>query len=250
MNERLLEFALIGFEALLRWRHPEHGMMPTQRFIAVAEDTGLIIPIGEWVLRTACRQARAWLDAGYAPIRIAVNVSAYQIKAASIVDTVHSALSDTGLDPALLELEITEGALQTGDGALDILSRLKALGVCLALDDFGTGYSALSSLKLLPFDRLKIDRSFVQDLQHDADARALCRAIIAMGRSLNMEIIAEGVETYEQLAFLREEGCDEMQGYLIGAPMSADEMAMELSAHAKGVLARMHAVGMPVVGKS
>jgi len=241
---------LIGVEGLLRWRHPTRGLLDPSVFIPMAEDAGLIPAIGEWVLRTACRQARAWLDAGYAPIRIAVNVSAYQIKAASIVDTVHSALSDTGLDPALLELEITEGALQTGDGALDILSRLKALGVCLALDDFGTGYSALSSLKLLPFDRLKIDRSFVQDLQHDADARALCRAIIAMGRSLNMEIIAEGVETYEQLAFLREEGCDEMQGYLIGAPMSADEMAMELSAHAKGVLARMHAVGMPVVGKS
>jgi diguanylate cyclase (GGDEF)-like protein/PAS domain S-box-containing protein len=235
---------LVGAEALLRWQHPTRGMLDPAVFIPMAEEAGLIPSIGEWVLRTACRQAKAWLEMGYAPFRIAVNVSAYQIKTDDMVETVQSALDESGLEPALLELEVTEGAVQTGDGALDILSRLKALGVRLALDDFGTGYSALSSLKLLPFDRLKIDRSFVQDLQHDANGRALARAIIAMGRSLNLDIIAEGVETHDQLEFLREEGCDEMQGYLIGAPMSADEMAMELRAQARDVLSRTHALGL------
>jgi EAL domain-containing protein (putative c-di-GMP-specific phosphodiesterase class I) len=202
---------LVGAEALLRWQHPKRGLLDPYMFIPMAEEAGLIPSIGEWVLRTACRQAKAWLDMGYSPLRMAVNVSAYQIKADNMVETVQSALAESGLEPALLELEVTEGAVQTGDGALDILNRLKALGVRLALDDFGTGYSTLSSLKLLPFDRLKIDRSFVRDVQHDVNGRGLARAIIAMGRSLSLDIIAEGVETQAQLEFLREEGCDEMQ---------------------------------------
>jgi EAL domain-containing protein (putative c-di-GMP-specific phosphodiesterase class I) len=177
-------------------------------------------------------------------------VSAYQIEAANLVETVQSALAESGLEPAMLELEVTEGAVQTGAGALEVLTRLKALGVRLALDDFGTGYSALSSLKLLPFDRLKIDRSFVRDLQHDANDRALARAIIAMGRSLNLDIIAEGVETHEQLEFLREEGCDEMQGYLIGTPMGAEEMAMELRAQSRDILSRTRAFGLHGAGKA
>jgi EAL domain-containing protein (putative c-di-GMP-specific phosphodiesterase class I) len=175
---------------------------------------------------------------------MAVNVSAYQINAANLVDTVRSALDESKLDPALLELEVTENALQTGERALETLNRLKALGVRLALDDFGTGYSTLSSLKLLPFDRLKIDRAFVRDVQHDANGRGLARAIIAMGRSLSLEIIAEGVETQPQLEFLREEGCDEMQGYLIGVPMSAGEMGMELRAQATDILSRVHSLGV------
>jgi EAL domain-containing protein (putative c-di-GMP-specific phosphodiesterase class I) len=210
----------------------------------MAEDAGLIPSIGEWALRTACRRARAWLDTGYAPLRMAVNVSAYQINAANLVDTVRSALEESKLDPALLELEVTENALQTGEHAFETLNRLKALGVRLALDDFGTGYSTLSSLKLLPFDRLKIDRAFVRDVQHDANGRGLARAIIAMGRSLSLEIIAEGVETQAQLEFLREEGCDEMQGYLIGVPMSAEEMGMELRAQATDILSRVHSLGV------
>jgi diguanylate cyclase (GGDEF)-like protein/PAS domain S-box-containing protein len=235
---------LVGAEALLRWQHPTRGLLDPYVFIPMAEDAGLIPSIGEWALRTACRQAKAWLDTGYAPLRMAVNVSAYQINAANLVDTVRSALDESKLDPALLELEVTENALQTGERALETLNRLKALGVRLALDDFGTGYSTLSSLKLLPFDRLKIDRAFVRDVQHDANGRGLARAIIAMGRSLSLEIIAEGVETQPQLEFLREEGCDEMQGYLIGVPMSAEEMGMELRAQATDILSRVHSLGV------
>jgi diguanylate cyclase (GGDEF)-like protein/PAS domain S-box-containing protein len=241
---------VVGAEALLRWRHPTRGLLDPHVFIPMAEDAGLIPAIGEWVLHTACRQAKAWLDLGFAPLRIAVNVSAYQIKAGNMEDTVKSALSGSGIAPGLLELEVTEGSLQTGDGAGDILNRLKLLGVRLALDDFGTGYSALSSLKLLPFDRLKVDRSFMHDVQHDRNARALARAIIAMGRSLNLEIIAEGIETEEQLAFLREEGCDEMQGYLLGAPMAAEEMVMELRAQSKDALSRMHALRSSTLERS
>jgi len=235
---------LVGAEALLRWQHPTRGLLDPYVFIPMAEDAGLIPSIGEWALRTACRRARAWLDTGYAPLRMAVNVSAYQINAANLVDTVRSALEESKLDPALLELEVTENALQTGEHAFETLNRLKALGVRLALDDFGTGYSTLSSLKLLPFDRLKIDRAFVRDVQHDANGRGLARAIIAMGRSLSLEIIAEGVETQAQLEFLREEGCDEMQGYLIGVPMSAEEMGMELRAQATDILSRVHSLGV------
>ena len=219
---------MVGAEALVRWRHPSGALLTPQDFIPMAEEAGLIQTIGEWVLSTACAQAKVWRDAGYAPIRMAVNISAYQIRSDAIVDTVESALQRTGLAPSLLELEVTEGALQTGQEATDVLGQLKRLGVRLALDDFGTGYSALSSLKLLPFERIKIDRAFVQDLQTDANARALARAIIAMGRSLNLDILAEGVETPPQLAFLREEGCDEMQGYLLGAPMAADEFEIAL----------------------
>ena len=221
---------MVGVEALVRWRHPSGDLLSPQDFIPMAEEAGLIHAIGEWVLHKACAQTKAWLDLGYSPLRMAVNVSAYQIKIESIVESVELALYETGLEPSLLELEITEGAVQTGKEATEILGRLKRLGVHLSLDDFGTGYSALSSLKLLPFDRLKIDRAFVQDLQNDANARALATAIIAMARSLKLDIIAEGVETPAQLAFLREEGCDEMQGYLIGPPMSAEELEIVLRA--------------------
>ena len=234
---------IVGVEALIRWQHPSLGLLSPHHFIAVAEEAGLIHAVGEWVLHTACAQARTWIEAGCPPIRMAVNVSAYQIRTDKIVQRVESALRETGLHPSLLELEVTEGALQTGEGASEILERLKRLGVCLALDDFGTGYSALSSLKLLPFDRLKIDRSFVQDLQHDLNDRALAKAIIAMGRSLKLEIIAEGVETPAQLAFLREEGCDEIQGYLIGAPMSAEELEARLRAEGDGALWRAQGSG-------
>jgi EAL domain-containing protein (putative c-di-GMP-specific phosphodiesterase class I) len=233
---------LVGAEALLRWQHPTRGVLDPSVFIPMAEDAGLIPAIGEWVLRKACRQAKAWADLGFAPLRIAVNVSAHQINSGNLVELVQSALRDSGIAANLLELEVTENALQTGAPAVEMLSRLKALGVRLALDDFGTGYSTLSSLKVLPFDRLKIDRSFVHDVQHDNNARALVRAIIAMGRSLNLDIIAEGIETEEQLAFLREEGCDEMQGYLLGAPIGTEEMTMELRAQSRDALARLHAL--------
>jgi diguanylate cyclase (GGDEF)-like protein/PAS domain S-box-containing protein len=221
---------LVGVEALIRWHHPMRGLISPLQFIPVAEEIGLIRSIGEWVLQTACAQAAAWREARLPPIRMAVNVSAYQIRSYAIVDSVRLALQQAGLDPSLLELEVTEGALQTGEQASDTLRKLKRLGVKLALDDFGTGYSALSSLKLLPFDRLKIDRSFVRDLQDDPNDRALARAVIAMGRSLGLEIVAEGVEEHAQLTFLREEGCDEMQGFLVGAPMAAAELEEKLRA--------------------
>jgi EAL domain-containing protein (putative c-di-GMP-specific phosphodiesterase class I) len=211
----------VGVEVLIRWQHPARGLLSPDAFVPLAEEAGLLEGIGEWVLRTACAQARRWLDAGHPALRIAVNVSAYQIRNDRIVEVVRSTLSDARLDPRLLELEVTEGALQTVVEAAEILGRLKALGVQLALDDFGTGYSALSSLKLLPFDRLKIDRSFIRDLEQDPNDRALAKAIIAMGRSLGLEIVAEGVETTSQLAFLRKHGCHEMQGYLFGRPEPA-----------------------------
>jgi diguanylate cyclase (GGDEF)-like protein/PAS domain S-box-containing protein len=220
----------VGVEALIRWQHPARGLISPLHFIPVAEETGLIHRIGEWVLRSACAQARAWLDAGYPPIRMAVNVSAQQVADERIVGAVQSALRESRLDPSQLELEVTEGALQTGPTAIEVLGRLKNLGVQLALDDFGTGYSALSSLKLLPFDRLKIDRSFVRDLESDPADRALVRAIIAMARSLKLEVVAEGVETDAQLAFLREHRCDEFQGYLVAPPMSAEALAGRLRA--------------------
>jgi diguanylate cyclase (GGDEF)-like protein/PAS domain S-box-containing protein len=225
---------LVGAEALVRWQHPARGLLLPNAFVPLAEEAGLIEGIGEWVLRGACAQARMWLDAGHPAFRMAINVSAYQIRNDRIVAMVRSALSDARLDPRLLELEVTEGALQTVSEAAKILDRLKALGVQLALDDFGTGYSALSSLKVLPFDRLKIDRSFIRDLKQDADDRALTRAIIAMGRSLGLEILAEGVETTAQLAYLRKHGCHEMQGYLFGHPEPAHVFeATLLEQHAK-----------------
>jgi diguanylate cyclase (GGDEF)-like protein/PAS domain S-box-containing protein len=215
---------LVGVEALVRWNHPTRGLLSPNLFVPVAEDAGLAHVISDWVLLRACLQARTWSESGRRPLRMSVNVSAYQLRNDRIVEAVARALRDSGLPPAQLELEITEGALQTGGDAGAILERLKQLGMQLALDDFGTGYSALSSLKLLPFDRLKIDRAFVRTLEADANDRALTRAIIAMGRSLDLEIIAEGVETPGQLAFLRREGCDEMQGYLVSAPLTAEEL--------------------------
>jgi diguanylate cyclase (GGDEF)-like protein/PAS domain S-box-containing protein len=219
---------LVGVEALVRWMHPERGLLLPGVFVPVAEDAGLAPVIGAWVLRRACRQAREWTLRGRKPVRMSVNVSAYQLRDDRIVEAVAGALRDSGLPPAQLELEITEGALQTQGEAESILDRLKSLGVQLALDDFGTGYSTLSSLKLLPFDRLKIDRSFVRSVEEDANDRALTRAIIAMARSLDLDIIAEGVETPGQLAFLRKEGCSEMQGYLVSAPLAADELERAL----------------------
>jgi diguanylate cyclase (GGDEF)-like protein/PAS domain S-box-containing protein len=219
---------MVGVEALVRWLHPVRGLLGPNAFVLVAEEAGLIHLIGDWVLRRACAQARQWEHNARGPLRMSVNVSAVQLRNHRIVDSVASALRDSGLTPDLLELEVTEGALQTGEEAGAVLERLKALGVHLALDDFGTGYSALSSLKLLPFDRLKIDRSFISGLEHDANDRALAKAVIAMGRSLGLDVIAEGVETPGQLAFLRREGCDEMQGFLIAAPLSAGELEASL----------------------
>ena len=216
---------VIAVEALLRWRHPELGMIPPDRFIPLAEDSGFIIKLGEWVLRTACFQCAAWQQNGPAPLRIAVNVSGRQFSEPDFVDMVSAALSDSGLAPELLELEMTESLLISNEQqALHKLQLLKSMGIYLAIDDFGTGYSSLAYLKHFPLDRLKIDKSFINDILSDPDDAAITEAIIAMGHSLKLKVIAEGVETREQLIFLEDRGCDEMQGYYLSKPLSEHDL--------------------------
>ncbi|MBW8328846.1 MAG: EAL domain-containing protein [Thiobacillus sp.] len=212
---------IVGVEALLRWRNPELGEVVPARFIPVAEDCGLIVPIGAWVMEEACRQAQALQQAGRAELTMSVNLSALQFRRAGLVETVAGALERSGLPPHLLELELTESILlQDVENTLDTVRRLKALGVRLSIDDFGTGYSSLSYLKRFAVDRLKIDRSFVRDVNTDPDNAAIVRAVIQLARSLRLGIVAEGVETEAQLAFLREEGCQDVQGYLFSRPLA------------------------------
>jgi diguanylate cyclase (GGDEF)-like protein/PAS domain S-box-containing protein len=213
---------VVGAEALVRWERPGVGMVPTQEFIRLAEENGVIVGLGNWVLRTACRQAVAWGKVGL-HVRIAVNVSVVQLQQSDFVAQVRSALTLSGLPSHCLELEITEGAFVADLlDALDKLHQIKALGVELAVDDFGTGYSSLSYLKQMPVDRLKIDQSFVRDIPGSADDCAIVRAILAMASNLNLQVIAEGVESEEQLAFLHDEGCQEIQGYLLSPPVNPD----------------------------
>jgi diguanylate cyclase (GGDEF)-like protein len=213
----------IGMEALVRWQHPLLGMLPPQRFIGLAEETGLIVPLGAWVLRTACTQAWAWQQAGLGELRIAVNLSARQFAEKSLVEQVAAILSETGLPAHCLELELTESLVMTDvERATAILHELKALGVQLSLDDFGTGHSSLSNLKRLPIDALKIDQSFVSDIAHAADGAAIVASIISLAHNLKRHVIAEGVETHEQLTYLQRHGCNEMQGYYFGKPVPAE----------------------------
>jgi EAL domain-containing protein (putative c-di-GMP-specific phosphodiesterase class I) len=211
-----------GFEALVRWHHPRHGLVPPDTFIPLAEESGLIVPMGEWILRTACREAASWPR----PLHIAINLSPVQFQHGDLPRLVHQILLETGLAPWRLELEITEGVL-IGDftRAVAILRRLKGLGVRIAMDDFGTGYSSLSYLQSFPFDKIKIDQSFVANLGHSQQAATIIRAVIALGRGLNLPVVAEGVETEEQLRFLASENCNEIQGYLVGRPQPIDEYA-------------------------
>jgi|tagenome__1003787_1003787.scaffolds.fasta_scaffold20967488_2 diguanylate cyclase (GGDEF)-like protein len=208
-----------GFEALIRWQHPKRGMVSPAEFIPLAEESSLIISIGEWVLREACAEAASWPR----PLKIAVNLSPVQFKQGDLPTLVHEVLLQTGLSPSRLELEITEGVL-IGDfsRALSILRRLKALGVRIAMDDFGTGYSSLSYLQSFPFDKIKIDRSFIMNVQSSHESAAIVRAVIGLARGLNVPVAAEGVETTEQLQFLSQESCSEIQGYLIGRPSPID----------------------------
>ena len=222
---------LTGVEALVRWLHPERGLIPPDRFIPLAEDIGLIGALGDWVLNEACRQAREWELAG-APLRVAVNLSAQQVSQGQLFETVSTALTRSGVSPGLLELEITEGhVLKRVEQCIEVLHRVKSLGVTLAIDDFGIGYSSLSYLKRLPVDRLKIDRSFVEGLPGDADDDAIVATILAMAQNLGLEVIAEGVETAEQLAHLAATHCQEYQGYLLGRPMPANELECWRDAH-------------------
>jgi len=214
---------IIGAEALVRWQHPELGLIPPGKFIPLAERSGVVIPMGEWVLNEACRQARIWQENGL-PLVMAVNLSALQFKRGNLLETVANALKQSGLAASQLELELTESILlQDVETAIKTLRSLKDMGIKLSIDDFGTGYSSLSYLKRLAVDKLKIDQSFVRDLAEGADSAAIVRAIIQLGHTLQLTVIAEGVETDPQLAFLRDHGCDEIQGYLFGRPVPAAE---------------------------
>jgi len=215
---------VVGMEALVRWNHTQLGMISPNQFIPLAEETGLIIPIGQWVLETACAQNKRWQALGFAPVRMGVNLSPVQFRQPDLLEVVQRTLRDTDVDPRWLELELTEGMLMHEVTAtLDCLRGLKELGVHLSIDDFGTGYSSLSYLKQFPIDTLKIDQSFVRDVTSNADDAAIVTSIILMGHGLKLNIIAEGVETDSQLEFLRALRCNEIQGYLISPPVSADE---------------------------
>jgi diguanylate cyclase (GGDEF)-like protein len=220
--------AIVGAEALVRWMHPEWGLVRPARFIPLAEETGLIVSIGEWVLREACRQNRAWLDAGLDPGNVSVNLSVRQFRQEGLVRTVSRILEETRLEPARLEMELTESmVMHNVDAAIAILQGLKQLGCALSVDDFGTGYSSLSYLKDLPIDTLKIDRSFVRDIGSgaEADDGVLAQAIISLGHALHLKVIAEGVETDAQMRFLRRHGCDEVQGFFYGEPVGPEQHA-------------------------
>ena len=230
---------IAGAEALLRWRVPQRGLVSPARFISVAEDTGLIVPIGRWVLHTACQQARAWQMAGLPPLVVSVNVSPRQFREGNIVETIAEALRLNALPARYLQIELTEGlAMHGAEKYVEMLGQIKALGVQIAVDDFGTGYSSLSYLKRFPVDQLKVDRSFVTDLATDPDDAVIVHAIIALGHKLNLRVVAEGVETTEQFEFLRQAGCDEMQGYLFGKPMIAADFVALLMSHDSGQYAQ------------
>jgi len=214
---------MVGMEALVRWQHPTRGLVSPAQFIPLAEETGLIVPIGEYVLRTACKQNKLWQEKGYPPMRLAVNLSARQFQQKDLTTFIRDVLQETGLDARYLELEITESlAMDDVHQAISILHSLKELGVQISIDDFGTGYSSLSYLKKFPIQTLKIDRSFVNDISHDPDDAAIASSIIVMAHSLKLNVIAEGVETASQLNFLRDRNCNEMQGYLFSKPLSAE----------------------------
>jgi diguanylate cyclase (GGDEF)-like protein len=225
----LKDGSVAGLEVLLRWRHPTHGLVPPAEFIPVAEEAGLIVEIGEWVLKSAVDQCLAWRAEGVPPVPVAVNLSTRQFQGSDIVGTVETVLRDAGLAPGRLELELTESmSIDCPERSADLMGRLRTLGVSLSIDDFGTGYSSLSYLKRLPVDKLKIDRSFVQDMHQSGESLAMVKAIIAMAHSLRLEVIAEGVELQEQVDALRAAGCDQIQGFYYSEPLSAGDCAAYL----------------------
>jgi diguanylate cyclase (GGDEF)-like protein/PAS domain S-box-containing protein len=228
---------MTGLEALLRWRHPEVGLIPPGEFIRVAEETGLIVPIGEWALRTACAQAIVWQQAGFPPLRMAINISGRQFDQPDFIDLMDRVLRDTGLDPKWLELELTESiVMENVPETIMTLTDLKVRGIHLAIDDFGTGYSSLSYLKHFPFDRIKIAQEFVRDVPNDPEDSAIVEAITGMANSLGLEVIAEGVEKQVQLDFLRACNCHEMQGFLFARPMNASDMTKQFLRGVGGLL--------------
>ena len=235
---------IIGMEALIHWQHPDKGTISPAEFIPVAEETGLIIPIGEWVLRTACNQSKGWQKGGITPIRVSVSLSGQQLKQEDLIKTVIHALETSGLDQQYLELEITEGIImQDRKIVIGMLQAMKDRGLWLSMDNFGMGHSSLRNLKSIPLDILKIDRSFVKDIITEPVDTVLVSAIIAMAKSLKLRLLAEGVETEQQLAFLREQGCDEIQGNLVSRPLSAEEALRFLADHSP-LPARTFRVGL------
>ena len=220
---------IVGMEALVRWQNPEFGLVPPMDFIPIAERTGLIVPMGEWVLEQACAQAKAWQESGHPRICVAVNLSARQFQQQDLVRTIARILKEARLDPECLELEITESyAMQNADFTISVLRDLKQMGVRVSIDDFGTGYSSLSYLKQFPIDTLKIDRSFVRDLSAATNDAAIADAVIALAHGLKLLVVAEGVETREQLAILKKHRCDRMQGFLFSPPVPADKFEQML----------------------
>jgi diguanylate cyclase (GGDEF)-like protein/PAS domain S-box-containing protein len=231
-RQSLVTGKIIGVEALLRWRHPRLGPISPAQIIPILEDTGLIIPVGEWILRTACQQCKSWQVEGECDIHIAVNISAAQFKQADFVDQVEDILQETGLNAHCLELELTETLImQNAEETIDCLHRLQELGIRLAIDDFGTGYSSLSYLKHFPINYLKIDQSFVSSIMTDTNDRAIVSAIIGLAHTLNLKVIAEGVESFEQLSYLSSRKCDEIQGNYFSLPLSARECRKFLHRH-------------------
>ena len=223
---------IVGVEALLRWNHPSMGSISPAEFIPVAEDSGLIIPIGEWVLKTAFNQLREWHDAGHAELTMAVNLSSAQLSRSGIEASINKAIANAGIDPCMAELEITENvAMQDINSAIATLDKLKCTGINIAMDDFGTGYSSLSYLRRLPIDIVKIDQSFVRDIPDSKEATLIAQAIIAMAQSLKLSLIVEGIENVKQLNYFRKQGCEVMQGFLFSRPVAADEILEILNSH-------------------
>jgi EAL domain-containing protein (putative c-di-GMP-specific phosphodiesterase class I) len=231
---RIRDGAIAGVEALLRWQHPQLGLLAPHRFIDIAEASGLIVPIGAWTLRAACATARRWHDAGVL-LPVAVNLSARHLYDAALIEVLDAALAESGLPAAMLELEITESMVMQGpEQSAALMARLRARGMRVTIDDFGTGYSSLAYLKRLPIDTLKLDRAFVRDLPHDINDVGITRAVIAMAHTLRVNVVAEGVERTAQLELLAAEGCDEYQGYLCQRPLSEDALASFLARHPHG----------------
>jgi diguanylate cyclase (GGDEF)-like protein len=230
---------ITGVEALVRWQHPQLGLLSPAEFIPLAEDNGLILPIGEWVLRTACRQNREWQERGFTAMRVGVNVSARQFHQQHLAEMVLKILEETGLAPEYLDLELTESSIMSNAQAtIDVLTKLKAMDVTISIDDFGTGFSSLSYLKRLPIDALKIDKSFVRDVTTDPDDAALVMAIVTLAHNLRLQVVAEGVETEEQLRFLHLLRCDEVQGYLFSKPLPAEGLEQVLALNPGELLSR------------
>jgi EAL domain-containing protein (putative c-di-GMP-specific phosphodiesterase class I) len=230
--------AISGVEALVRWRDPSRGLVGPSEFVSIAEESGLIVPLGRWALGEACRQARAWFEAGF-PVAVAVNVSAIELRSKDFLEHATKVLLETGLDPRYLELELTESILmRQAPSTVEVLQALRALGVTIAIDDFGTGYSSVTYLRQFPVDVLKVDQSFIHEVTTPASGSPIVSAMISMGRSLGHRVIAEGVETLEQYAFLRAQQCSEGQGFYFSRPLPADQLTALWAADPSGVFLR------------